>query len=148
MELSRRQVLAAGAALPLAVTGAASAARPPSGLPFAGRSWVVRSGTGGPGPNSWAGSLPSVDASGLHLRVAQVGGRWSCSEVFLTSPLGFGTYEWTFRVPPGGLDANVVLGLFTYETDARETDIELARWGDVDGQAAEVVVTDFRFAAG
>jgi len=133
-------VIGAGAVLPLALGGVAEAARPPSGLAFARRTWAVRSGTGGPGPNTWAGQLPYVDADGLHLRVAQVGGRWSCSEVFLTSPLGFGTYEWSFRVPAGGLDANVVLGLFTYETDTRETDVELARWGDVDGHNAQWAV--------
>ena len=139
--MSRRQVLAAATAVPLlGMAGTASAARPPSGLSWAGRSWTVRSGTGGPGPNTWSGSGPYVADGALHLRVRRGGdARWTCSEVFAPS-LGFGTYEWTVRGPVGQLDANVVLGLFTYETDTRETDLELARWGGVDAHNAQYAV--------
>ena len=140
MELSRRQVIAAGAALPLAVAGSAQAARPPAALKWAGHSWYRRSGTGGPGPNSWDGTLPHVDSDGrLHLRIARTSRGWACSEVF-GPQLGFGTYAWTFEVPAAGLDPRVVLGLFTYETDTRETDIELARWDGVDGHNAQWAV--------
>lgn len=128
MRLTRRRLLTAATALPLAAALPAQAARPPSGLSFAGRSWTVRSGTGGPGPNTWDGASPYVDSAGLHLRIASTPRGWTCSEVFLAGALGFGTYEWSFTVPV--LDANVVLGLFTYETDTRETDVELARWGN------------------
>lgn len=143
MSLSRRQVLAAGVALPVVLTTPASAARPTRparGLTWAGRTWNLRSGTGGPGPNTWDGSGPYVDSAGhLHLRIWERDGRWVCSEVF-TSALGFGTYEWTFLRPASPVDPNVVLGLFTYETDTREIDVEIARWGGVDAHDAQWAV--------
>ena len=47
----------------------------------------------------------------------------------LNRSLGYGVYTWQLAAPPTGFDSNVVLGLFTYESDSREVDIEFSRWG-------------------
>jgi hypothetical protein len=85
----------------------------------------------------FAASGPYVDPSGtLHLRIRRTAsGRWTSSEVFGDSTMGYGTYEWTVQGPLSSLDPNVVLGLFTYDStasappDNREIDFEAARWG-------------------
>jgi len=96
----------------------------------------VRSGGGGPGPNSWSASNAWVDASGaLHLRVSKQNGVWKCAEVYLDTPLGFGTYEWDVTGPIDTIDPNIVLGLFDYPTadvgpdGTNEIDIEFSQWG-------------------
>ena len=79
----------------------------PRTLQFAGYSWTVRSGHGGPGPNTWESGNVAVDGEGrLHLRIRLQEGRWSCAEVTLQQRLGFGRYEFevvirSFRFVPG-----------------------------------------------
>lgn len=103
---------------------------------FGGYDWYARSGTGGPGPNTFSSDNVSVDANGwLHLRIAHVHNAWTTAEVFSAARLGFGTYEFQIVGRPDLLDDNVVLGLFNYPTadvgpDAtNEIDIEFATWG-------------------
>jgi hypothetical protein len=103
---------------------------------FAGYTWDVRAGGGGPGPNQWSADNVSVAADGLHLRIAVSAGQWSCAEVTMTRALGFGTYEFELAGRPDLFDRNVVLGLFDYPTPdigpdgTNEIDIEFAQWGD------------------
>ncbi len=106
-------------------------------IQFGGFAWTVRSGTGGPGPNTWDENNVWLDAStNLHLKISQRGGKWSCSEITLKQRLGFGEYQFKITGPIDRFDDNVVLGLFNYPTgdvgpDAtHEIDIEFARWGD------------------
>jgi hypothetical protein len=100
---------------------------------FAGRTWNVRrnpTAKQGPGPNYFSGANVCVGSDGLHLRIAKdAQGRWQCAEVFLGASLGYGTYEWTVASRVDDLNAQAVLGLFTYETDTREIDVEFSRWG-------------------
>jgi hypothetical protein len=130
----------AGCALPLD----ALAARAP--LTFAGRRWAVKQTSGGPavgpGPNHF-GTLARVDSDGsLLMRIARARGGWACSEVVLQQSLGYGSYEFDIELPPGGLDANVVMGMFLWSDRPaqhhREIDLEIARWGqpelDTDSQ--------------
>ena len=105
-------------------------------LRFGGLDWVVRTGQGGPGPNLWEEANVWLDpAGGLHLKIRQRDGRWSCAEVTTTQRLGFGRYRFQVEGPIDRLDDHVVLGLFNYPTadvgpDAtHEIDIEFARWG-------------------
>jgi hypothetical protein len=106
----------------------------PTALTFAGRTWRIKRSSSlvGPGPNRFSASGTWVDSAGaLHLRIAKDGsGRWQSAEVYLPASLGYGIYTWTVASRVDALDPNVVLGLFTYETDTREIDIEMARWGD------------------
>jgi len=103
---------------------------------FAGYTWSVRSGHGGPGPNTWEENNVWLDgATNLHLKIACREGRWSCAEVTLRERLGFGRYQFQTTGRIDRLDDNVVLGLCNYPTgdvgpDAtHEIDIEFARWG-------------------
>lgn len=102
---------------------------------FAGHEWLVRDYPGGPGPNSWDVGNVFVDEAGLHLRISKIGGVWTCAEVILTQPLGFGTYSFDITGRPDKLDRNAVLGLFTFPDEdvgpsgTNEIDIEFARWG-------------------
>lgn len=122
----------------LAVTAfaATDAAPAPPTLSFAGRTWRVRGGQGGPGPNAWDPANLRVDAQGhLHLSLRKSGERWTCAEATLTERLGPGRYTFEVEGALDRLDDHVVLGLFNYPTgdvgpDAtHEIDIEFARWG-------------------
>jgi hypothetical protein len=106
-------------------------------IEFSGYTWIVRSGFGGPGPNTWSPDNVWVDADGaLHLQVSYVDGRWRSAEVISTQRFGFGRYQWSIASRVDQLDPNVVAGLFNYtEPDigpdgTNEIDIEFARWGD------------------
>jgi len=119
-------------------------------LDFSGYRWVVRSSEGreeGPGPNVFSGAPESadVDAEGrLHLFVRREGTRWTCSEVVLDRPLGYGSYEVEVETNPSEMDRQAVFGFFTYSTAAeknhRELDVELSYWGEPSGQNAQFAV--------
>jgi hypothetical protein len=116
----------------LAACASASAAT----VSFGGYTWDVREGGGGPGPNQWSANNVWVDSAGLHLKIAQANGAWSCAEVTMTQALGFGTYEFELTGRPDLFDRNIVLGLFNYTTPdlgpdgTNEIDIEFAQWGN------------------
>jgi hypothetical protein len=105
-------------------------------IQFGGYTWSIRSGQGGPGPNSWAETNVWLDAStNLHFKISERDGKWSCAEVSMRQRLGFGRYQFQITGWIDRFDDNVVLGLFNYPTgdigpDAtHEIDIEFARWG-------------------
>lgn len=106
---------------------------------FSGITWNVRSGNGGPGPNSWSDSPNSVwvDANGqLHMKIVKLGNTWYCSEIYAQQSFGHGEYRFYVATNVENYDPEIVVGLFTYETDTREIDIEFSRWGNpgnVDG---------------
>jgi len=108
-------------------------------IQFAGITWNVRSGTGGPGPNNWSDDSSSVwvDTNGqLHLKIRKVGNTWYCSEIYAQQSFGYGEYRFYVESNVENYDPNIVSGLFTYENDNRELDIEFSSWGDstdVDG---------------
>jgi hypothetical protein len=107
---------------------------------WSGYRWEVKSSTGrvGPGPNFFSASTTNVrvDAHGrLRLRITKANGRWYSGEIGLDHSLGYGTYTWTLASRVDQLDANAVLGLFTYDDTSaahayREIDIEASRWGN------------------
>lgn len=105
-------------------------------ISFSGYQWIVRGGTGGPGPNNWRKSNVWVDGNGhLHMKVSRVDNQWYCAEIWTVDRLGFGTYQFQVTGRIDRLDRNVVLGLFNYPTadvgedGTNEIDIEIARWG-------------------
>jgi len=125
------------AALLLAAPGAPQAQT----IAFGGYDWYVRSGTGGPGPNTFAAANVSLDANGyLHLKITHSKAKWTTAEVFTAARLGFGTYQFKLLGRPDQFDDNVVLGLFNYPPadvgpdTTNEIDIEFATWG---GQQAQ-----------
>lgn len=132
-------------------TAAVAAART---IEFAGLTWTVKSSAGalwGPGPNRFSDSADNVwvDEQGrLHLAITFADGAWQCAEVIAQRSFGHGQYRFTIDTPVDGLDANVVLGLFTWNDDPafnhRELDIEFARWGNpLDPTNAQYVVQPY-----
>ena len=99
---------------------------------FSGYSWYVKSGHSGPGPNYWSNSSDSVWIDGddrLHLKIINRNGTWYSSEVYLADSLGYGEYVFHLASRVDTLESNTVLGLFLYESDIREADIEFSKWG-------------------
>lgn len=119
---------------------------------WSGRTWYVRNSTAasGPGPNYFSDSTSNVwvDASGyLHLKIARSGGKWRCAEVFLGAPMNYGTYAFDVQTDVSNLDPQAVLGLFNYQNDTQEIDIEFARWGNAsDPTNAQYVVQPYTIA--
>jgi hypothetical protein len=110
-------------------------------IDFSGYTWEVRSGTGGPGPNTFVANNVLVDTNGyLHLKISQSKSKWTTAEVFTDAAFGFGTYQFKIIGRPDQFDTNVVLGLFNYTTPdigpdgTNEIDIEFATWGDPTAQ--------------
>lgn len=139
------------ATVPLTAVARGRPAPPgPSTVNFSGYDWVVKDHNRklGPGPNFFSAANVSVDADDrLHLRIQPNGKKWTVAEVINTRSLGYGTYTWTLGSAPV-FDANVVLGLFTWNDDPaynhREIDIEYARWGNAsDPNNAQYVVQPY-----
>jgi hypothetical protein len=119
-------------------------------LHFSGYEWEIRgvpSDRGG-GDNSFDPSNAWTDANGaLHLRIARGLGEWTCAEVTLTRSLGYGSYLFDVR-DVSQLEPADVLGLFTWDnsivdTNHRELDTEISRWGDPEGKNAQYVVQPY-----
>ena len=109
-------------------------------IQFAGINWNVKNRLqAGPGPNNWSDSPSSVwvDAEGsLHMKIRKSGNTWYCSEIIAQQSFGYGEYRFYLASDVESFDPEVVVGLFTYESDTREIDIEFSRWGNpanVDG---------------
>jgi len=107
-----------------------------SEIVFAGHTFQVRSGEGGPGPNTWSANNVWIDERGhLHLKIANNAGQWSAAEIYTTESLGFGDYNFKVAGRLNSLDDNVVFGIFNYPTalvgpdGTNEIDIEFATWG-------------------
>jgi hypothetical protein len=74
------------------LVGIAPGAPRAQSIDFGGYNWQVRSGTGGPGPNTFAAGNVWLDAGGyLHLKIAHSHNKWTTAEVFTDAALGFGT---------------------------------------------------------
>lgn len=110
-----------------------------SQIVWSGLTWNIKSGTGlGPGNNNWLANSSSVWVDGegnLHLKIRKIGTKWYCAEINAKPLLGYGDYTFQISSNVENLDKNIVLGLFTYETDTREIDIEFSRWSDPLNQA-------------
>jgi len=104
-----------------------------SALNFSGYEWEVKSGYNkSPGPNNWDDNLAYVDDNGyLHLKIELHNGTWYCSSLHLKESLGYGKYE--FSIFTLNLDPNSVVGLFIYESDSKEIDVEISQWRNPDG---------------
>jgi hypothetical protein len=128
----------------------------PNAFHWCGYDWDVKTSGGfafGPGPNLYSDSAQNVwvDSNGkLHLRITYRNGNWDCSEVFLRRALGYGTYRLFVDSVVDSLDANVVLGVFTYDDDPtstgghREIDVEISRWANpADTTNAQFVIQPY-----
>lgn len=104
-----------------------------SQIKWSGLTWNVRSGIGGPGPNNWNANPENIwvdDQGNLHLKIIKIENIWYCSEITLQQSLGYGEYTFEVSTNVENLDKNIIFGLYTYETDSKEIDIEFSRWGN------------------
>ena len=145
-----------GTANPRDVTVAAAASV--RTINFSGIAWTVKASNGelwGPGPNNFSDAQGNVwvDEQGrLHLKISYENGAWKCAEVIAQKSFGHGTYRFTIDSDVASLDANVVLGLFTWNDDPafnhREIDIEFSRWGNpLDPTNAQFTVQPYTASA-
>ncbi|MBI4975525.1 glycoside hydrolase family 16 protein [Candidatus Peregrinibacteria bacterium] len=114
-------------ALFLSIQTTASAAT----LNFSGYNWTLKSGHYAPGPNYWNNNEASIfiDTNNyLHLKVTKVNNIWNSLELYLQNSLGYGTYEFETDSRVDLMDKNLVLGLFLYQDDTHELDIEMSNW--------------------
>ena len=110
---------------------------------FAGYTWEVKdycSTQVGPGPNYFCPENVSVDGNGyLHLEISynQTLQDYTCASI-KTPVQGCGTFVFDVEGGFPDNDENAVLGLFTYSDDSEENyheiDVEMARFGDSDGE--------------
>lgn len=141
--------VACGKQADAADAGAAAPHRVASGtrnVTFSGYQWTVRSSGGnkqGPGPNFFNDGERNVfvDAqSALHLVLSHDNSSgWQCAEVVAAKPLGYGSYTFTTQGRVDNLgerNPHVVLGMFLYQDDSHEIDIEMSRWGNATAGAA------------
>jgi len=121
-------------------------------LRFSGYEWIASEAPGGksPGPNPFRNNprIVSVDSLGrLNLSIDRVDKAWSCAELRLQRPLGFGTYEIAVSGNPARLDPQAVFGFFTYDygnpPHYSEIDIEFARWGDPNHPGGNISVQPY-----
>ena len=117
---------------------------------FAGRTWIVKSGYDGPGPNDWDDSPQSVfvDSLGrLHLRITYSNGKWYSSEVYLPGSLGYGTYRFDVDTPVYNIDLNTVAAAFVYQDDNHEIDVmEYSAWQEPGNWMGQFVVQPWSIA--
>lgn len=103
-------------------------------ISFSSYNWTVRlQNNSYPGPNNWSSSTENVwvDGNGwVHMKITNRNGTWYCPEIALNEKLGYGTYTFHTRTRVDNLDKNVVLGLFIYQDNDHEIDIEYSRWGN------------------
>ena len=115
-------------------------------ISFAGYDWVVedsKDNTVGPGPNYFSGSEENVwvDNQGrLHLKIVERNGEWHCSKVALWNAHGYQKYVFYVDSRVDQLDKNVVAGLFAYESDEQEIDIEISQWGKANNDNCQFAV--------
>jgi hypothetical protein len=125
--------------IPEAVAFCHKIIKEPRTVSFAGYDWKVklRDFPAGPGPNYFSDREEDVwvDEQGLHLTISERNGDWYCSEVILDASFGYGSYIFQTQGRVDIIDPMMVLGLFTWDTEAcdehyREMDIEFTRWGN------------------
>ncbi len=119
-------------------------------LQFSGYEWEVRtteSNRGG-GRNLFSPANAWVDQDGnLHLRIAQENGQWTGAEVMSRKSFGYGTYRFVLQ-DTSKLDPQMAMTLFTWhkanlETNNREIDIEISRWGNPKNKNSQYVIQPF-----
>lgn len=129
-----------------------------STIDFSGLKWDVSSGYSGPGPNNWFNGINSVwvdDSGSLHLAIRKIGDKWYTAGITSQNILDYGEYSFSVSSDVELYDPNTIIGLFVYENDSKEIDIEFSRWGDVNGnpvnyavQPASPGITSISFSLG
>jgi len=119
---------------------------------FSGYDWIVRAAPSDRGgkcdydpANAW-----TDDSGALHLRISGTPGAWKCSEIGLTSSLGYGTYIFVIR-DVSQLEPAAVFSIFTWDGPAekenhREFDVEVSGWGEQSPENARYAIQPYYVA--
>jgi hypothetical protein len=131
-------------------TGSAPVLASPKILNFSGYEWTTSAG-----PIFHSGSRNYFDPANvwtdekgaLHLRISGNPDKWAAAELKLTRSLGYGTYRFQVR-DVSHLEPSALLTLITWdgvgtESNRRELDVELGRWGYVDNTNVHYVVQPY-----
>jgi len=97
---------------------------------FSGHRWWVKDSAPfatDPGPCVFSRENVSLAADGLHLRVVERAGVWTCAEAVLDAPQGYGVYTFQLAGRLDALDPQEVFSPFLFESPAREIDIEFSQ---------------------
>jgi hypothetical protein len=126
----------------------------PKILNFSGYEWTTSAG-----PIFHAGSRNFFDPANvwtdergaLHLRISGSPGKWAAAELKLTRSLGYGTYSFQVR-DISHLEPSALLTLITWdgvgtESNRRELDVELGRWGHLENTNVDYVVQPYYIPA-
>jgi hypothetical protein len=119
-------------------------------LNFSGYEWTTSTG-----PIFHAGSRNFFDPANvwtdetgaLRLRISGSPGKWTAAELKLTRSLGYGTYRFQVR-DVSHLEPSALLTLISWdgvgtESNRRELDVELGRWGYLDNTNVHYVVQPY-----
>src|ERR1700733_4012608 len=122
----------------------------PKILNFSGYEWTTSAG-----PIFRAGSRNFFDPANvwtdekgaLHLRISGSPEKWTAAELKLTRSLGYGTYRFQMR-DVSHLEPSALLTLITWdgvgtESNRRELDVELGRWGYLENDNIHYVVQPY-----
>jgi hypothetical protein len=122
----------------------------PKILKFSGYEWTTSAG-----PIFRVGSRNFFDPANvwtdergaLHLHISGSPGMWAAAEVKLTRSLGYGTYRFKVR-DVSHLEPSAILTLITWdgvgtESNRRELDVELGRWGYLENTNVNYVVQPY-----
>lgn len=136
-----------GPVLAVATAKGALPSSSPVTLQFSGYPWEVRQAASDHGGqrNSYNPANAWTDQQGfLHLRVSRQNGQWVSAEVKLARSLGYGSYRFVVH-DVSHLEPAAVFALFTWDESgpAREMDIEISRWGELEGKNAQYVVQPY-----
>lgn len=100
-------------------------------IQFSNYTWIIKESESeprGPRANLWSADNVCVSRSGnLEMSIRNKQGKWYASEIYLPKSQGYGTYTFSVTSDLYNLDTNAVLGLFLYECDSQEIDIEIAK---------------------
>lgn len=103
-------------------------------LEFSGYHWDVKAGFGNPGGNLWSNDTNDVwidDRGRLNLTLTKKeNGRWYATEVISQETFEYGTFTFYLDAEPAEYDPHVVAGIFLYQDENTEIDLEFSRWGD------------------
>lgn len=104
-------------------------------IQWSGYTWNVKNSGSQlwtPGPCYWSANNVWVDQNGwLHLEINEINGQWECAEIASTQTFGYGTYTFYTVSRIDNFDPNVVLGMFAYQDDSHECDLEYTQWSVV-----------------
>jgi endo-1,3-1,4-beta-glycanase ExoK len=110
-----------------------------------GQDWTLWSGKSDPGNNNWNKTGAWVDNQNrLHLTIINKNGKWYCTGLDSQYKYTYGTFTWTVASPVYTFNKNSVLGLFTYQDDNHELDIETSKWGNDNNNNLDYSVQPFK----